>query len=98
LLDLAGIHLKGDHEPAAEADALERSARRAKLVVAVDALALAGLFVVRDRSRPFLDVGPYEETVVTLAVLAIAAHLGFRLAQLLLYRSVARQMEELPDD
>lgn len=80
-----------------ERDSLAKAKRRALLVVALDAAALAVLFLLRDRSDVWLPTGPTEETVFTLGVVVVAVHLGFRLAQLLLYRDVERVYEELAE-
>lgn len=84
-------------QAARERRALEKARRRAALVATLDAAALLVLFVLRERSTTFLPVGPTEETVFTVGVIAIAAHLGFRLAQMFLYRNVARIYEELTE-
>jgi hypothetical protein len=78
-----------------EIEPLKRAGRRSRLVVAVDGLALAVLFLLRDSSRPFLPWGPTVETVFTLGALAVAAHAGFRWAQLERYRAVFRACSEL---
>ena len=103
LFDLAGLRIEAaDDETeaerlAGEGENLERAIRRAGLVAALDAGAIVVLFALRDRHSSFLPVGASEETVLTLGVLAIAVHMGFRLAQWMLYRSVRRALEELPD-
>lgn len=84
-------------QAAREREALVKARRRAALVAALDGAALLVLFLLRERGRTFLPVGPTEETVFTFGVIAIAVHLGFRLAQLLLYREVARVYEELAE-
>jgi hypothetical protein len=86
-----GEHLK-------EQRAAQRAAQRALLVVLFDATALVVLFALRDRDADFLALERSEESIMTLGILAVAVHLGFRLAQLLLYRSVARKLEELPEE
>jgi len=78
-----------------EREALERARRRAVLMIAFDAAAIAVLFALRDPAAPFLPLGPQVETVFTLGVLAVAVHLGLRLGQYLTYRNVARVWEEL---
>lgn len=82
-------------EPAAEIEPLSRACRRASLVVALDWLALLVLFLLRDATRPFLPVGASVDTVFTLGALAVASHAGFRWAQLLKYRVIARSCAAL---
>lgn len=78
-----------------EREALAGARRRAVLMIAFDAAAIAVLFALRDPAAPFLPLGPQVETVFTLGVLAVAVHLGLRLGQYLTYRNVARVWEEL---
>lgn len=79
----------------AQIEVLQQAERRAKLVVALDWLALAVLFVFRDTAAPFLPFDGTIETVFTLGVLAVAVHSGFRLGQLEKYRAVLRAHEEI---
>jgi hypothetical protein len=79
----------------AQLEALQQAERRAKLVVALDWLALAVLFVFRDTAAPFLPFDGTIETIFTLGVLAVAIHSGFRLGQLEKYRAVLRVHEEI---
>ncbi|HEX2253940.1 MAG TPA: hypothetical protein VHQ65_11790 [Thermoanaerobaculia bacterium] len=90
-----GEEIGPDEELAREREALERARRRALLMAALDLVAIAVLFVLREPGRVFLFLGRGEETVFTLGVLAIAVHLGFRLAQYQSYRDLARLYEEL---
>ena len=78
-----------------ERQALGGARRRAVLMIAFDAAAIAVLFALRDPAAPFLALGPRVETVFTLGVLAVAVHLGLRLGQYLTYRNVTRVWEEL---
>jgi len=78
-----------------EREALAGARRRALLMMALDAAAIAVLFALRDPAVPFLALGPRIETVFTLGVLAVAVHLGLRLGQYLTYRNVTRVWEEL---
>ena len=102
--DIAGLTLSSDREEDAEESAgrpeletLARAIRRARLVIAVDWIAILVLFIFRDPSRPFLPGGQSIETVFTLGVLVVAAHSGFRWAQLDRYRAVQRLSTELRD-
>lgn len=100
--DIAGLQIPAN-DPAegslpvepSEREALDKAKKRARLVVAVDCLALLVLFVFRDSTRPFLPAGRSIETVFTLGVLAVAAHVGFRSAQLQSLRAVERLCREL---
>lgn len=91
--DIAGLSLltpeDGEHE------VLSKAMRRATLVVAVDCLAILILFLFRDNTRPFLPADQAIETVFTLGVLAVAAHAGFRWAQLERLRTVRRLCDDL---
>lgn len=79
-----------------ERHALDRARRRAVITVVIDALAIVVLLVLRDQER-FLTVGRNEETLFSLGVLAVAVHLGFRLAQLLTLGTVRRLHDELTE-
>jgi hypothetical protein len=81
-----------EHE--AGRQALDRARRRALFTVVFDALAIVVLLVLRDGER-FLTLGRNEDTIFTLGVLAVAVHLGFRLAQLLALGTVRRLHDEL---
>ena len=70
--------------------AIRRAARRAKLAILVDWTAIAALLVASDAGGPALTLGHRVETLLTLGLLAIAVHSGFRLGQLQKYRAVAR--------
>ncbi len=100
--DVAGLRPRADAEAGEESDraatdgrALDKAMRRSVLVVALDWIAIAVLFVLRDLDLRFLDLGPTEDAVFTLGVLAVAAHSGFRLGQLEKLRAVARACREL---
>ncbi|HUP22187.1 MAG TPA: hypothetical protein VNB06_04525 [Thermoanaerobaculia bacterium] len=103
LMEVAGLRPPEDDDAAAESapgDAekgiLRQAARRALLVVLIDALALVLLFVLRDRSRSFLQLDRSPDSVFTLGVLVVAVHLGFRLAQVLHLRRVGSALLDLP--
>ncbi len=81
---------EGEEAPAEANSRLERARRRARLVVALDWVALAVLLVANDRGAAFLSLGPGEATAFTLAALAVAVHSGFRLGQLEKLSAVAR--------
>ena len=103
LEDIAGIpqgtHAnRGDPSPTALDDSctrLERVRRRAMLVVAMDWIALLVLVFVRARSAQVLDIGPNEDSIFSLGLLAIAAHSGFRLGQLEKLHAVRRALDTL---
>ena len=90
-----GEEIAPEEELAREREALERARKRSALVAAVDLAAIAVLFALRDPGRVFLFLGRGEETAFTLGVLALAVHLGFRLAQYQAYRDLARLHQEL---
>lgn len=87
-----GVDERGEEE---QELALRNAERRAKLVVALDWIALVVLFALRDTTQAFLPFGPTIDTVFTLGVVAVAIHSGFRLGQLEKYRAVARAYERL---
>lgn len=99
LEDVAGLA----RPPAAEEDLrdterrreLDGARRRAAVVTAVCAGALAVLFALRERGVPWLEAERGEQGVFTLGVLLVAAYAGFRLAQYLHLRTVTRLWEEL---
>lgn len=74
---------------------LERAGRRALLVAVLDWLAIAALFIWRDPLVRFLDLGAGEESIFTLAILAVAAHSGFRLGQRERYVAVASALRAI---
>jgi len=82
-------------ETAAQVEALSKARRRALLMVALDWIALAVLFLLRDRGATFLPMDGTIETVFTLGVVAVAIHSGFRLGQFEKYRAVARAHGDL---
>ena len=96
--DVAGLSLPtpGDTEDE-ETEVLAGAMRRARLVVAVDCLAILILFLFRDSARPFLPANQTMETVFTFGVLAVAAHAGFRAAQLGRLQAVQRLCDDLRD-
>ena len=94
--DVAGLSLltRGDTKDE-ETEVLAGAMRRARLVVAVDCLAILILFLFRDSSQSFLPFNQTIETVFTFGVLAVAAHAGFRWAQLERLRTVQRLCHDL---
>lgn len=99
--DIAGlgritVEDEDDHsEEAVEEELLNRAIRRAGLVIVVDCLAILILFLFRDQAQPFLPLQQTTDTVFTVGVLAVAAHAGFRGAQLERLRAVRRVCLEL---
>lgn len=85
----------GANDDASTSLRLRKARRRARLVVAIDWLALLVLFLLRSRAEPWLELGPTEESIFTIGVLVVAVHSGFRLAQLDKLRRVTRLIEEL---
>ncbi|MDX1643665.1 MAG: hypothetical protein R3244_04820 [Thermoanaerobaculia bacterium] len=82
-------------EPADER--LGRARNRAALVVALDWVAILILFLWRPEES-FLILQGSEEGVFTLAVLVVATHAGYRLAQIQTLGAVDRALESLPAD
>ncbi len=74
---------------------LWRARQRALLIAVLDWLAIAVLFFWRDPLADFLTLGPGEESVFTVAILAIAVHSGFRLGQRERYGTVAAALRSL---
>ncbi|MCP4200528.1 MAG: hypothetical protein GY769_01175 [bacterium] len=95
LEDIAGV--RRHPEPEDSVAALERARRRALLVVVFDWIAILILVFVRARSGEMFSIGPSEDSIFSLGLLAIAAHSGFRLGQLEKIRAVARALDELEE-
>lgn len=79
-----------------EREALDRAHRRGMLVAALDAAAIVALLLLREGDR-FLVLGRTEEAIFSLGVLVVAAHLGFRVSQVLTVATVRRLHEELAE-
>ncbi len=77
-------------------EALARARRRAIVMVAFDWAAIVILVLLYGGEGSQLTFAG-EQTLFTLGMLAVAAHSGFRLAQLQKLRSIARLCEELED-
>ena len=90
--------LRGDRHEAPskrfEGD-LGRARRRATMVVVIDWAAIVVLLLASDAGGAFLTLGPRLETILTVGLLAIGTHSGFRLGQLQKYAAVARAGREL---
>ena len=104
LLELSGVRTRSDVEDSdsegreRQRGQLERSARRALGVAVLDGVALVVLLGWRLYSdQAVLPLGRTEESVFTVAVVVIAVHLGFRLAQRQWLASVLRSWDDLPD-
>lgn len=80
---------------ASQAKGLERAQRRAKLMIVLDCLAIVVLFFLRGSTRDFLPFDQSVGTIFSVGVLAVAAHAGFRWAQLENLRTVERLCEDL---
>ena len=74
---------------------LSKARDRSLLVAVLDWVAIAVLFLWRDPLADFLTLGPTEETIFTVAILAVAVHSGFRLGQRERYRAVAEALRSL---
>ena len=104
LLDLVGIRVVASEDEsdaelrASQRSLLERAARRAFWVVVLDSAALVVLLGWRLRSgQAVLPFGRSEESIFTLGIVAVAIHLGFRLAQRFWLTSVLRAWDDLPE-
>ncbi len=107
--EVAGLRRPRAEEPAGEGDGgeaeqetgaresreLARARRRALVVSLLCAAAVIALFALREPGRPWLVLGRSEEGAFTAGVLLVAAYAGFRLAQYLHLRTVARVHREL---
>lgn len=76
---------------------LVRAGRRALAVAIACAAAVAVLFALRAPARAWLAPGRGEEGAFTIGVLLVTAYAGFRLAQYLHLRTVARLHRELAE-
>jgi len=74
---------------------LERAERRCRWVVALDWIAIATLFLTRDREVPFLVIGRTESAVISVAILVVAVHSGARLAECLSLRRIRHACSEI---
>jgi hypothetical protein len=92
--DVAQLRRSAETGPERRAE-LAKARQRALLVAIVDWVALVVLFALRDPLSSFLSLGASEETVFTLAVLAVAVHSGFRLGQWEKLRAVEAAVESL---
>jgi hypothetical protein len=81
----------------ADDDALRAAQRRGRWVVALDWLALGALVLLHDEAASQLTLSGGEQTLFTLASLAVAVHSGFRLGQLHTLRALARLRRELEE-
>lgn len=90
--------LPPDEEPSRPpTERLARARGRAALVIALDWLAILILFLWRPQES-FLILEGSEQGVFTLAVLAVATHAGYRLAQLQIFGTVDRALDSLPGE
>lgn len=74
---------------------LARAQRRALLVAVLDWIAIIVLVIVRARSGEGFVVGPTEESIFSIGLLAIAVHSGFRIGQLEKLRAVERALDDM---
>ncbi len=84
----------GEDDPRA---LLERSRRRAIMVVAIDWIAILILVFARARGGQAFGIGPNEDSIFSLGLLAIAVHSGFRLGQIEKLQAVSRTLDEIDD-
>lgn len=76
---------------------LQRAGLRALVVTIACVAAVVALFLLHDSARPWLGLGSGEDRVFTIGVLLVTAYAGFRLAQYLHLRNVARVHRELTE-
>ena len=99
--DIANLHFEPNEDESPEEEAeeqsrlLDQAISRATWVVVIDWVAIAVLFLTRQRGTPFLPTEISTELVMTVGILVVAVHSGFRLAQRLQLKSVQRKWEEL---
>ena len=93
--EIAGLPYDERDTPELRAETMQRARRRARIVIALDWLAIAILVLFGERALPMLTFGPTEHTVFTLAILVVAMHSGFRLGQLEKLRAVNRAGDRL---
>ena len=93
--EIAGLPHHAGETPESRAEELRRARRRALIVIGLDWAAIMTLILLGERAGPTMTLGPTEDTVFTLALLAVAAHSGFRLGQLQTLRAVTRARERL---
>ncbi len=79
-------------------DTLQAARRRAGAVAALDWAAILVLFLWRSGGSSFLPTGASPEGLLSLGILAVATHAGFRLGQREKYDAVLKTLQELPDD
>lgn len=73
----------------------ERARRRAIFMIALDWIAILLLILLDPNPPTRLALGPFEGTVFTLAILAVAVHSGYRLGQLEKLNAVGRLARDL---
>ena len=93
--EIAGLPRDTAETAETRSEALRRARRRAVIVIVLDWAAIIALTLLGERVAPTMTLGPTEDTVFTLALLAVAVHSGFRLGQLQTLRTVARAQERL---
>jgi hypothetical protein len=93
--EIAGLPRDEAETPDERAETMARARRRALIVIALDWLAILVLVLLGERAPTPLTLGPSEHTVFTLAILAVAAHSGFRLGQVEKLAAVARAARRL---
>jgi len=108
LFEVAGLRSRGnvpadsaestseEEQLADESREIASARKRAIVIVVLDAVALAALLALRDPARGLLVLSRSEEALFTIGVLIVAAHLGFRLAQLYVLRNLERAWEDVP--
>jgi len=83
--------------PPDDDEALVRALRTGAWIVAIDWLAIIALIAFHDAGVALLTLGGSEQTLFTIGILAVAAHSGFRLAQIEKLKAVKRLQIELEE-
>ncbi len=86
--DLGGL-------PRGNTESLARARRKGAWVVAFDWLAILVLVAFQERGESQWPLGAGEQTLLTVGILAVAVHSGYRLAQVHKLRTIERLVAEL---
>lgn len=108
IADVAGLrgsdsgNTANSNAPIDEADdsisrGLALARKRAALIILLDWAAILVLVLVRSKNSVVLALGPTEESLFAIGLLAVATHAGFRVGQLASLRAAQRALAELED-
>lgn len=90
-----GLEAGDDQSAEGWREELRSRRRRGAILVAAEWIAILLLVLSRDSALPFLTLGPEQQTLFSIGILAVAVHSGFKLGQLEKLRAVERATEEL---